>query len=75
VRPPLAGRESVADSRRGNILPDSTAAPALQAHQRELEKHMRADSLEKQLQARPKPADLVREGILEGVLLYGIWQS
>jgi hypothetical protein len=52
----------------GNILPDSTAAPALQAHQRELEKHMRRDSLEKQLQTRPKPADLVREGILEGRL-------
>jgi RPEL repeat len=53
----------------GNILPDSTAAPALQAHQRELEKHMRRDSLEKQLQTRPKPADLVREGILEGGLM------
>jgi hypothetical protein len=53
----------------GNILPDSTAAPALQAHQRELEKHMRRDSLEKQLQTRPKPADLVREGILEGRLM------
>jgi hypothetical protein len=50
----------------GNILPESTAAPALQAHQRELEKHMRRDSLEKQLQTRPKAADLVREGILEG---------
>jgi hypothetical protein len=50
----------------GNILPDSNAAPALQAHQRELEKHMRRDSLEKQLLTRPKPADLVREGILEG---------
>ena len=46
-------------------MPDSNAAPALQAHQRELEKHMRRDSLEKQLQNRPKPEDLVREGILE----------
>jgi len=50
----------------GNILPDSTAAPALQSNQRELEKHMRRDSLEKQLQNRPKPEDLVKEGILEG---------
>jgi len=50
----------------GNILPDSTAAPALQSNQRELEKHMRRDSLEKQLQNRPKPEELVKEGILEG---------
>jgi len=27
---------------------------------------MRADSLEKQLQSRPKPGELVKEGILEG---------
>jgi len=49
----------------GNILPDSNAAPALQAHQRELEKHMRRDSLENKLQNRPKPEDLIKEGILE----------
>jgi hypothetical protein len=49
----------------GNILPDSTAAPALQGHQRELQKHMRADSLEQKLQSRPKPEDLVGKGILE----------
>jgi hypothetical protein len=30
---------------------------------------MRRDSLDKQLQTRPKPADLVREGILEGGLM------
>ena len=49
----------------GNILPNSTAAPALQGHQKELEKHMRADSLEHKLQNRPKPEELVKEGILE----------
>jgi RPEL repeat len=49
----------------GNILSDSTAAPALQANQRSLEKHMRADSLEHKIQHRPKPEDLVKEGILE----------
>ena len=49
----------------GNILPDSTAAPALQANQKELEKHMRADSLEHKIQHRPKPDELVKEGILE----------
>lgn len=27
---------------------------------------MRANSLEKQLQNRPKPEDLIKEGILEG---------
>lgn len=49
----------------GNILPDSTAAPALQANQRSLEKRMRADSLEQKIQHRPKPEELVKEGILE----------
>ena len=53
-----------------NILPDSTAAPALQEKQRELEKHMRADSLEKKLQERPKPEELIKEGILQGGQLY-----
>lgn len=50
---------------KGNILPVSNAAPALQGQQRELEKHMRADSLEQKLQQRPKPEELVKEGILE----------
>ena len=49
-----------------NILSDSQAAPALQEKQKELEKHMRADSLEKSLKERPKPEDLVKEGILQG---------
>lgn len=49
----------------GNILPDSTAAPALQANQRSLEKRMRADSLEQKIQHRPQPDELVKEGILE----------
>lgn len=49
----------------GNILPDSNAAPAIQGQQRELQKHMRADSLEQKLQSRPKPEELVGKGILE----------
>jgi RPEL repeat len=53
------------DIEAGNILPDSTAAPALQASQKSLEKHMRADSLEQKIQHRPKPEELVKEGILE----------
>lgn len=43
-----------------NILPDSTAAPALMEKQKELSKHMRANSLEKQLQNRPKPEELIK---------------
>lgn len=49
-----------------NILHDSAAAPALQEKQHELERHMRADSLEKSLQNRPRPEELVKEGILKG---------
>ena len=49
----------------GNILPDTTAAPALQEKQKELDKHMRMNSLEQKLQNRPKPEELVKDGILE----------
>lgn len=49
----------------GNILPDSNAAPALQASQKALDKQMRADSLDQKIQHRPKPEDLIKEGILE----------
>jgi hypothetical protein len=49
----------------GNILSPTHAAPALQAQQKALERHMRADSLEHKLQQRPKPEELVKEGILE----------
>lgn len=48
-----------------NILPDSSAAPALQANQKALDKQMRKDSLDQKIQHRPKPEDLVKEGILE----------
>lgn len=40
-------------------------APSLQGHQRELAKHMRADSLEHKIQQRPKAEDLIKGGILE----------
>lgn len=51
----------------GNILPpkSDTVAPGLQQSQKELQKHMRADSLDKALKERPKPGDLVKEGILK----------
>ncbi|CAF9912078.1 MAG: hypothetical protein ALECFALPRED_007863, partial [Alectoria fallacina] len=48
-----------------NILPDSNAAPAIQSQRKELEKHMRADSLEQKLLQRPKAAELMKEGILD----------
>lgn len=60
---------ALADSSRsthlGNILsPNATIAPALESSRRELERHMRRDSLEKALQNRPKQESLIKEGIL-----------
>lgn len=48
-----------------NILPDSSAAPAILGQQRELEKNMRADTLEKAVQGRPQKDELVSKGILK----------
>jgi hypothetical protein len=47
-----------------NILPASTAAPGLQAQQKELQKHMRADSLNEKIAHRPSPETLIKEGVL-----------
>ncbi|KAK3346212.1 hypothetical protein B0T25DRAFT_271779 [Lasiosphaeria hispida] len=47
-----------------NILLASTAAPGLQAQQKELEKHMRADSLNEKISHRPAPEALIKEGVL-----------
>lgn len=49
----------------GNILPETNAAPGIQANQKSLEKHMRADSLDQKLQRRPTAEQLVKDGILE----------
>jgi hypothetical protein len=49
----------------GNILPANTAAPALQASRRELEKQMLADNLEHKIQNRPEPEKLISQGILD----------
>ncbi|KAK1624058.1 hypothetical protein BDP81DRAFT_465003 [Colletotrichum phormii] len=48
-----------------NILPASNAAPSLIAHQKELEKHMRADSLNDKISHRPAPEELIKEGVLK----------
>ncbi|KAK3291817.1 uncharacterized protein B0H64DRAFT_408192 [Chaetomium fimeti] len=47
-----------------NILPASTAAPGLQAHQKDLERHMRADSLNEKIAHRPSPEALLKDGVL-----------
>ncbi|KAK4162298.1 hypothetical protein QBC43DRAFT_77823 [Cladorrhinum sp. PSN259] len=47
-----------------NILPASTAAPSIQAQQRELEKHMRADSLNEKIAHRPPPEEVIQKHIL-----------
>ncbi|KAI1407604.1 RPEL repeat protein [Hypoxylon sp. FL1857] len=47
-----------------NILPASTAAPGLQEKQRELERHMRADSLNDKISHRPSPEKLIKDGVL-----------
>jgi hypothetical protein len=48
----------------GNILPESNAAPALLAHQKELERSRAADALKKGLGKRPEKEDLVERNIL-----------
>lgn len=53
------------DNGTGNILPSSAAAPSLLSHQKNLERHMRRDSLEKQIVNRPAPETLIKEGILQ----------
>jgi len=49
----------------GNILPDTTAAPGIQAKQMALDKQMRTDALEQKLQRRPTADELVQEGIMD----------
>ncbi|TPX07243.1 uncharacterized protein E0L32_010837 [Thyridium curvatum] len=48
-----------------NILPASTAAPGLQAHQKELERSMRADTLNEKIAHRPSPEELLKKGVLD----------
>ncbi|KAH6885946.1 hypothetical protein B0T10DRAFT_89511 [Thelonectria olida] len=47
-----------------NILPESTAAPGLQAHQKELKKHMLEDKLNDKISHRPEPETLIKDNIL-----------
>ncbi|OAQ73421.1 RPEL repeat protein [Pochonia chlamydosporia 170] len=50
--------------RTENILPASSAAPGLLAHQKELERNMLEDKLNDKISHRPNPEDLVKEGVL-----------
>ncbi|GJN70559.1 RPEL repeat protein [Purpureocillium lilacinum] len=47
-----------------NILPESSAAPGLLAHQRELERSMLEDKLNDKISHRPDPEALVKGGVL-----------
>ncbi|KAM4058036.1 RPEL repeat domain-containing protein [Hirsutella rhossiliensis] len=47
-----------------NILPESSAAPSIQAHQRELQRNMLEDKLNDKISHRPDPEKLVKEGVL-----------
>ncbi|CCF37005.1 hypothetical protein CH063_08438 [Colletotrichum higginsianum] len=61
----LQHRPNRAELIEKNILPASNAAPSLIAHQKELEKHMRADSLNDKISHRPAPEELIKEGVLK----------
>ncbi|QUC23687.1 uncharacterized protein UV8b_07928 [Ustilaginoidea virens] len=47
-----------------NILPASSAAPGLLAHQKELERNMLEDKLNDKISHRPTPEELVKGGVL-----------
>ncbi|KAJ4327945.1 hypothetical protein N0V84_001620 [Fusarium piperis] len=74
IRPNQARRNSLEDHLKHrpdraelvekNILPASTAAPGLLAHQKELQKHMLEDKLNDKISHRPNPEALIKEGVL-----------
>ncbi|KAK4195250.1 hypothetical protein QBC40DRAFT_289327 [Triangularia verruculosa] len=60
----LARRPDRQELVKKNILPASTAAPAILAQQKELAKHMRADSLNEKIAHRPAPETVLEKHIL-----------
>ncbi|KAI1309931.1 hypothetical protein F5Y03DRAFT_347889 [Xylaria venustula] len=60
----LKGRPDRSELVDKNILPESNAAPSLQEKQKELAKHMRADSLNDKISHRPSPEQLLENGVL-----------
>ncbi|PAV18669.1 rpel repeat protein [Pyrrhoderma noxium] len=60
----LANRPEKSELVERNILKDDRVAPSLQAAREQLEKHQLQDKMGQALLHRPKPEDLVKEGIL-----------
>ncbi|CAK7245780.1 MAG: Peptidyl-prolyl cis-trans isomerase fpr2 [Sporothrix thermara] len=50
---------------REELVQNSTAAPGLQAQQKQLEKSMRVDSLNDKISNRPSPEELIKKGVLD----------
>lgn len=61
----LQQRPSATDLKNRNILKDTTASPALQAAQHELQRLQLESSLDKKLKQRPEAATLVKQNILQ----------
>jgi len=60
----LTQRPDAQDLKNRNILLDTTAAPAIQSAQKELERQKIQDSLKKGLEQRPEREDLIERNIL-----------
>ncbi|POS87777.1 hypothetical protein EPUL_000372 [Erysiphe pulchra] len=60
----LQQRPNAQELKDRHILLSTSAAPSLQGQQKELERKMRADSLNDKIAKRPNPEDLVKKGIL-----------
>uniref|UniRef100_A0A1Y1KHD2 RPEL repeat protein n=1 Tax=Photinus pyralis TaxID=7054 RepID=A0A1Y1KHD2_PHOPY len=60
----LMHRPNRAELVEKNILPASSAAPGLLAHQKELERSMLEDKLNDKISHRPSPEALVKGGVL-----------
>lgn len=61
----LQQRPSATDLKNRNILKDTTASPALQAAQSELQRLQLESNLDKKLSNRPAPEKLVKQNILK----------
>jgi len=61
----LQQRPSATDLKNRNILKDTTASPALQAAQNELQRLQLGSALDKKLSQRPEAATLVKQNILQ----------
>ncbi|KAJ6443080.1 RPEL repeat protein [Purpureocillium lavendulum] len=60
----LMHRPNRAELVEKNILPESSAAPGLLAHQKELQRNMLEDKLNDKISHRPDPEALVKGGVL-----------